>query len=125
MKRNMKEEFIYYLWESRLLSLDLKTTEDDVITIISVGNRNYDSGADFVNARIKIGETLWAGQVEIMDATFEFVEDGDTFIAEAMDVTDLLGTEALVKHQTEKVSFTNATAHANGLMLNVLQQWSQ
>ena len=61
----MKEEFIYYLWESRLLSLDLKTTEDDTITIISVGNRNYDSGADFVNARIKIGETLWAGQVEI------------------------------------------------------------
>ena len=61
----MKEEFIYYLWESRLLSLDLKTTDDDTITIISVGNRNYDSGADFVNARIKIGETLWAGQVEI------------------------------------------------------------
>ena len=61
----MKEEFIYYLWENRLLSLDLKTTEGESITIISVGNRNYDSGADFVNARIKIGGTLWAGQVEI------------------------------------------------------------
>lgn len=61
----MKEEFIYYLWENRLLSLDLKTTDGEEITIVSVGNRNFDSGADYVNARIKIGGTLWAGQVEI------------------------------------------------------------
>ena len=61
----MKEEFIYYLWENRLLSLDLETTDGEEIKIISVGNRNYNSGADFVNARIKIGGALWAGQVEI------------------------------------------------------------
>ena len=61
----MKEEFIYYLWENRLLSLDLRTTDGDEIKIVSVGNRNYDSGADFINARVKIGGTLWAGQVEI------------------------------------------------------------
>ena len=61
----MKEEFIYYLWENRLLHLDLKTTDNEEITVLSVGNRNYDSGADFVNARIKIGDALWAGQVEI------------------------------------------------------------
>ena len=61
----MKEEFIYYLWENRLLHLDLKTTDNEDITILSVGNRNHDSGADFVNARIKIGDALWAGQVEI------------------------------------------------------------
>lgn len=61
----MKEEFIYYLWENRLLHLDLKTTDNEDITILSVGIRNHDSGADFVNARIKIGDALWAGQVEI------------------------------------------------------------
>ena len=61
----MKEEFIYYLWENRLLHLDLKTTDNEEITVLSVGNRNHDSGADFVNARIKIGDALWAGQVEI------------------------------------------------------------
>lgn len=61
----MKEDFIYYLWENRLLSIDLKTTDDEEITILSVGTRNYDSGADYNNARIKIGGTLWAGQVEI------------------------------------------------------------
>jgi hypothetical protein len=56
----MKEDFIYYLWENRLLNLDLRTTSGDEISVISVGNRNFDSGADFINARIKIGGTLWA-----------------------------------------------------------------
>ena len=61
----MKEEFIYYLWENRLLDLELKTTDGEEISVLSVGNRNFNSGADYVNARIKIGGVLWAGQVEI------------------------------------------------------------
>ena len=47
----------------------------------------------------------WAGEIEIMDATFEIVEGGDTYIAEAVDVTELLGTEELINHQNEKVLF--------------------
>ena len=62
---NIKEDFIYYLWENRLLANDLKTTDNEDINIISVGHRNNNSGADYLNARIKINETLWAGQVEI------------------------------------------------------------
>ena len=61
----MREEFLYYLWENRLLNLDLKTTDGEEISVLSVGNRNCDSGADFVNARVRIDGTLWAGQVEI------------------------------------------------------------
>ncbi len=51
----------------------------------------------------------WAGEVEIMDGTFEFVEDGDTYIAETLDVTDLLGTDELIEHQNEKVCFKGLT----------------
>ncbi|MBQ8835416.1 MAG: hypothetical protein IJ001_10930 [Oscillospiraceae bacterium] len=54
----------------------------------------------------------WAGEVEVMDGTFEFVEDGDTFVAEALDVTELLGTEELINHQNEFVSFTGLTVEA-------------
>ncbi|MBR5022137.1 MAG: hypothetical protein IKY18_02920 [Oscillospiraceae bacterium] len=50
----------------------------------------------------------WEGEVEIMDGTFEFVE-GDTFVAEAFDATDLLGTDDLIKHQNEKVAFKGMT----------------
>ena len=54
----------------------------------------------------------WAGEVEIMNGTFEFVEDGETFIAEALDVTELLGTDELIAHQNEFVSFTGMTVEA-------------
>jgi len=54
----------------------------------------------------------WAGEVEVMDGTFEFVEDGDTFIAEALDVTELLGTDELINHQNELVAFNGLTVEA-------------
>ena len=53
----------------------------------------------------------WAGEVEVMDGTFEFVE-GDSFIAEALDVTSLLGTDELIKHQNEVVAFKGLTVEA-------------
>jgi len=54
----------------------------------------------------------WAGEVEVMDGTFEFVEGGDTFIAEALDVTELLGTDELIKHQNEFVAFNGMTVES-------------
>ena len=54
----------------------------------------------------------WAGEIEVMDGTFEFVEGGDTFIAEALDVTELLGTDELIAHQNEFVSFKGMTVEA-------------
>lgn len=55
----------------------------------------------------------WSGEVEIMDGTFEFVE-GDTFIAEPVDVTELLGTDELISHQNQFVSFKGMTVEAAG-----------
>lgn len=49
----------------------------------------------------------WSGEVEIMDATFEIM-DG-TWTAEAMDVTSLLGSDELIKHQNKFVSFKGMT----------------
>ena len=54
----------------------------------------------------------WSGLVEIMDATFEFVEGADTFVAAPLNVTNLLGTEDLIKHQNKKVSFKGMTVVA-------------
>ena len=49
----------------------------------------------------------WSGEVEIMDATIEILEGSWT--AEAMDVTSLLGTDDLIKHQNKYVSFKGMT----------------
>ena len=53
----------------------------------------------------------WSGEVEIMDGTFEFVK-GDSFIAEALDVTALLGTDEMIAHQNEFVAFKGLTVEA-------------
>ena len=53
----------------------------------------------------------WAGEIEIMDGTFEIVTDG-TWVAEAKDVTALLGTDELIKHQNEFVAFKGLTIEA-------------
>lgn len=50
----------------------------------------------------------WAGEVEIMDATFEFV-DAEPWVAEALDVTALLGTDELIEHQNKFVCFKGLT----------------
>ena len=54
----------------------------------------------------------WAGEVEIMDATFTFVEDADTFVAEAIDATALLGTDELINYQNQFASFKGMTVEA-------------
>lgn len=52
----------------------------------------------------------WSGEVEIIDATFE-IEDG-SYIAEAFDATSLLGTDKLIDHQNQFVSFKGMTVEA-------------
>ena len=53
----------------------------------------------------------WAGEVEITDATFEFV-DGDTWIAEPVDITADWGTVDMIAHQNQLVSFKGVTVEA-------------
>jgi len=54
----------------------------------------------------------WSGEVEIVDATFEFVEGGEAFVAEPVDVTDLLGKDELIDHQNQLVAFKGMTVEA-------------
>ena len=70
-----------------------------------------DAAKLIAGTKIKITGTKgeWSGEIEIMDGKFEFVEGGDTYIAEAFDATALLGTEDLIKHQNEKVAFKGMT----------------
>jgi len=62
----MTEEFLHYIWKYRLINTDnLISQTGQAIEIISPGFHNFDEGPDFSNARIKIDNTLWAGNIEI------------------------------------------------------------
>ncbi|MCF8368968.1 MAG: DUF2851 family protein [Bacteroidales bacterium] len=61
----MTEEFISYLWKFRLLKNNLITTSGEPCKVVETGTHNINAGPDFFNARVLIGDTLWAGNVEI------------------------------------------------------------
>lgn len=62
----MKEDFLQFIWRHGLYQKDkLETTDGARVEILSAGQSNNDSGPDFFNAKIKIGETTWAGNIEI------------------------------------------------------------
>ena len=62
----MRESILHYIWQYRLFTAhNMVTTFGDQVEVVDVGKYNTDAGPDFFNAKIKIGETLWAGNVEI------------------------------------------------------------
>ncbi|MFZ4740507.1 MAG: DUF2851 family protein [Bacteroidales bacterium] len=61
----MTEEFLHYLWKFKLLKGELLLSNGDKVEIIHQGTHNTDAGPDFFNAKLKIGDTVWAGNVEI------------------------------------------------------------
>ena len=57
-------------------------------------------------------KTAWSGEVEIAEGATLEIEDGN-WVAEALDVTDLLGGDLLLAHQNEYVSFKGMTVEAS------------
>lgn len=53
----------------------------------------------------------WSGEIEIVDATYEIIDGNKVF--DAVDATDLLGSDELASHQNEKVAFKGMTVEKN------------
>ncbi|UBZ07414.1 DUF2851 family protein [Salegentibacter mishustinae] len=62
----MREDFLHYLWKYKKFDFtNAKTTQGEKLLLIDSGTHNFNSGPDFFNARLKIGDQLWAGNVEL------------------------------------------------------------
>lgn len=62
------EQLLHYVWKHKMLPLhEMKTTKGLHVEVIDSGLHNMNSGPDFFNAKIKIDDTLWVGNVEIHD----------------------------------------------------------
>jgi hypothetical protein len=73
------EDFLHYVWKFRLFDrTDLHTTDGEELEIFSVGIHNSDAGPDFQNARIRIGDTVWAGNVELHISSSDWQKHGHT-----------------------------------------------
>jgi hypothetical protein len=71
----MREDFLHYLWRTRRFDLtNLKTTQGETIDIQDFGEHNPNAGPDFLNATIRIGDTIWAGNVEMHVKASEWMQ---------------------------------------------------
>jgi hypothetical protein len=71
------EDFLQYVWKFRLFDLNgLATTDGEALQIVSPGLQNTNAGPDFQDAKIRIGDTLWAGNAEIHLSSSEWKKHG-------------------------------------------------
>ena len=62
----MNERLLQYIWQLQCYNRSsLVTEEDEPLQIIYPGVFNTNQGPDFLNAKIKIGTTTWAGSIEL------------------------------------------------------------
>ena len=62
----MQEDFLHYIWKHKAFDTSqLKTSKNEVVEILQLGQHNLNAGPDFFNAQLIIDGQLWAGNVEI------------------------------------------------------------
>jgi hypothetical protein len=62
----LNESFIHYLWQFQYFDKSkLTTTAGEVLNILKPGILNSDAGPDFSQSKIKVGDIVWIGNVEV------------------------------------------------------------
>ena len=71
----MKEELLHYVWRMQLFTpTALHTTSGQAITIQQAGEYNINAGPDFLNAKVKIDDTIWVGNIEMHIKTSDWLK---------------------------------------------------
>lgn len=71
------EHLLHYIWKNRLYNPEsLKTTNGILIEVLDPGLHNDDAGPDFFNAKIKLNNTVWVGNVEIHRTSNDWYRHG-------------------------------------------------
>jgi hypothetical protein len=63
---NFPEEFLHFIWQFKLYgNQKLYTTTNEIIEVIQQGMHNKNAGPDFNNAKLKVADAIWVGNIEI------------------------------------------------------------
>lgn len=68
------EDILHYVWKYRLFDTNLTTIDGQPIEVIDIGIPNTDEGPDFFNAKVKIADKIWAGNIEIHTTSNDWVK---------------------------------------------------
>lgn len=71
----MTERLLQFIWQFQYFNKsELTTTTDEPVQILFAGQHNTNQGPDFLDAKIRIGKTTWAGTVELHIKTSDWVK---------------------------------------------------
>jgi hypothetical protein len=60
------EKLLHYVWKHRLFPPhQLCTADGRPVEVLDPGLHNQHQGPDFFNAKVKIADTVWVGNVEL------------------------------------------------------------
>lgn len=75
----MNEHLLQFIWRFQYFNKSgLTSVSGEPVEIIAPGILNTNQGPDFINAKIRIGDTLWIGSVEIHLKTSGWLKHGHT-----------------------------------------------
>jgi Protein of unknown function (DUF2851) len=73
----MTERLLQYIWQFQHFSKDgLTCTTGETLQILHPGQHNRNQGPDFLNAKIRVGNTIWAGHVELHVQASDWIYHG-------------------------------------------------
>ncbi|HTO14902.1 MAG TPA: DUF2851 family protein [Edaphocola sp.] len=73
----LNEEIFQFIWQFALFqSTNLRLKDGNSVQVLNRGNKNFNSGPDFLNAKIQIGQTIWAGNVELHLKSSDWIKHG-------------------------------------------------
>ncbi|MBV3638058.1 MULTISPECIES: DUF2851 family protein [Bacteroides] len=71
------ELLLHYVWKHKIFPLKmLQTTTGEPVEVIDAGLPNTNAGPDFFNAKLKIGGTLWVGNIEVHILASDWMRHG-------------------------------------------------
>lgn len=96
------EQLLHYVWQHRLYPhARLYTTKGEKVEIVNPGLHNTDAGPDFFNAQVRIGEDMFAGNVEIHQHSSDWYHHGHDHDASYNNVVLHVVEEADCEVQTQ------------------------
>ncbi len=71
------EKLLHFVWMKRAFPLQgLRIDDGTVVEVLDTGLHNNDAGPDFFNAKLRIGERIWAGNVEVHSKASDWYRHG-------------------------------------------------
>lgn len=71
----MQEAFLHHLWRLRKFDVQaLQTTRKEALNILDFGVHNTNAGPDFLNGKVRIGNTIWAGHIELHSKSSDWLK---------------------------------------------------